>query len=117
MADNTEAVNEDTLEQTIYNNLISDIGVAEDLKPALLIKVQNAIKEVTRARRYPSDMEQEAIDTDLQKFYTNIYDLAMYDFNIRGAEGQTTINENGEYRSFVERKKLLNGVTPIAIIA
>lgn len=107
----------DSLETTVYNNLITDINVASADQPVLLLKVQNAIREVTRARQYPSDMDSAAVETDLWKFYTNVYDLAMYDFNIRGAEGQSTINENGEYRSFVDRRRLLNGVTPIAVIA
>ena len=107
----------DSLETTVYNNLITDIGVPSADQPVLLIKVQNAIREVTRARQYPSDWESTDIESDLWRFYTNIYDLAMYDYNIRGAEGQSTINENGEYRTFVDRRKLLNGVTPFAVIA
>ena len=107
----------DSLETTVFNNLITDIGVSSADQPVLLIKVQNAIREVKRARQYPSDMESADVEDDLWKFYTNVYDLSMYDYNIRGAEGQSTINENGEQRSFVDRRRLLNGVTPIAVIA
>lgn len=99
---------------TVYENLLIDIEPKERDYAALAIKVSNAEREIRRVRRYPSSYTEEDITEDMWNYYTNLYDLAMYDFNMRGAEGQSSINENGEYRIFVDRKKLLNGVHPIA---
>lgn len=79
----------------------------------LLVKVENAIKEVKKARKYPSYYTSEQIDADLQDYYTNIRNLALYDYNTIGSEGQATHSENGISRSFVDRSTLFNGVLPL----
>lgn len=108
----------DELIQAIYEQLMVDINPTRDGDAAvLLIKVKNAYREVKEVRNYPSDATETFIDSDMAHFFSTIYNVAMYDFNIRGAEWQTTINENGEYRSFVDRSKLFAEVTPFAEIA
>lgn len=104
--------------QSIYEQLMVDINPTREGEAAiLLIKVKNAYREVKAVRNYPSDATDTFITTDMAHFYSVIYNVAMYDFNIRGAEWQSTINENGEYRSFVDRSKLFSEVTPFAEIA
>lgn len=103
--------------QSIYERLMADIAPTREGEQSILqVKVKNAYSEVKECRNYPDDTPQTFIDNDMKKFFTTIYNLAMYDFNIRGAEWQTTINENGEYRSFVDRAKVLAEVTPFAMI-
>ncbi len=103
------------LAAAVYENLVIDIDPKRESDyAALAVKVSNAEKEIRRVRRYPSTYTEEMILEDMENYYVNLYDLAMYDFNQRGAEGQSTVNENGEYRSWVDRKKLLNGVHSIA---
>lgn len=108
----------DELIQEVYEQLMSDINpVREGDASILLIKVKNAVREVKEVRNYPDDATDTFIVSDLNRFWPTIYNLAMYDFNIRGAEWESTINENGEYRSFVDRGKILAEVTPFAYIA
>lgn len=108
----------DELIQEVYEQLMLDINPTRDGDAAiLLVKVKNAYREVKEVRNYPSDATETFINSDMDHFFSTIFNLAMYDFNIRGAEWQTTINENGEYRSFVDRGKLLAEVTPFAEIA
>ena len=108
----------DELIQEVYEQLMSDINpVREGDASILLIKVKNAVREVKEVRNYPDDATDTFIVSDLNRFWPTIYNLAMYDFNIRGAEWESTINENGEYRSFVDRGKILQEVTPFAHIA
>lgn len=96
---------------------MADINpVREGEASVLLVKTKNAYREVKSVRNYPSDADDDYIAEDMANFWTVIYNLAMYDFNIRGAEWQTVINENGEYRSFVDRGKILAEVTPFAYI-
>ena len=111
-----EALN--TLVQNVYDQLMIDIApTREGEEDILLIKTNNAYREVCNARRYPSSYDDETILTDMEHYFTDIYNLAMFDFNMRGAEGQSIINENGEYRSFVKRVELLKAIVPICVLA
>ena len=108
----------DELIQAIYEQLMVDINpIREGEAAVLLIKTKNAYREVKEVRNYPADATDAFVNADMAHFYSTIYNVAMYDFNIRGAEWQTTINENGEYRSFVDRSKLFADVTPFCEIA
>lgn len=107
----------DELIQEIYEQIVTDINPSrQGDKSILLIKVKNAYREVEETRNYPDDAEDTYIQSDMARFWSTIYNLAMYDFNIRGAEFESTINENGEYRSFTDRNKILAAVTPFAYI-
>ena len=108
----------DELIQEIYEQIMADVNPSRSGDASiLLIKVKNAVREVKEVRNYPDDATDTFIVSDLNRFWPTIYNLAMYDFNIRGAEWESTINENGEYRSFVDRGKILQEVTPFAYIA
>lgn len=79
-------------------------------------KVVNAIKEVKRARRYPAYYTDEQINTDLQEYYANIRNIALYDFAQIGAPFQSSHNENSVNRVFGNRNSLFSGILPIARI-
>lgn len=101
----------------IYEQLMADIAPTRDGDSSfLLMKVKSAYREVKQTRHYPEDAPQEVIDADMERYSSAIYNLALYDFNIRGAEFESTINENGEYRIFVDRRNILAAVTPMAIV-
>lgn len=107
----------DDLIQSVYTQLLADINpTREGESDALLLKVRNAAKQIRMIRRYPSTLSETAIVTDMAQYFTQIYDLAMLDYNQRGAEGQGVIQENGEYRSFRQRTEMLRGVYPYAVI-
>lgn len=80
---------------------------------ALTQKVINAIKEVKRARKYPSYYTDEQIEVDLYEYYSNVRNLALYDYNMIGAEFEKSHNENSTSRSWMDRKELFNGVLPL----
>lgn len=102
----------------IYEQLMLDIAPTRDGDSSfLLTKVKSAYHEVMQTRNYPDDATEEYIASDMARFRSAIYNLALFDFNLRGAEFQSTINENGEYRIFVDRRRILAAVTPLAIIA
>ena len=77
-------------------------------------KVINAIREVKKERKYPSYYLSDLISKDLYEFYSNIRNIALYDYNKVGAEGELTHSENGISRSYVDRKNLFSGVLPIS---
>lgn len=95
----------------ILEDLTTELGLAENSDIAVLSsKVRNAYREVKRTRNYQSGHTQEFIDRDMENFYSNIRELALYDFNQVGAEGQTSHSENGTSRVWKDRRECLNGV-------
>ena len=80
-------------------------------------KVENAVREVMLARRYASAGYTDAqIETDIQRFYPNIRDLSLYDYNQSGVEGQSSSQENSVMRTYVNRNRMFNGIIPLTKI-
>ena len=77
-------------------------------------KVLNAIREVKRARKYPSNYTDNMINKDLYNYYSNIRNISLYDYNKMGAEFEQSHNENSVSRSWKDRDKLFNGVLPLS---
>ena len=89
----------------ILEDLGTELGLTEESDLAVLSsKVRNAYREVKRARNYQSSHTQEFIDRDMEGFYSNIRELALYDFNQIGAEGQVNHSENGTSRVWKDRR-------------
>jgi len=101
----------ESLVNEILEDLTTELGLTEESDLAVLSsKIRNAYREVKRTRNYQSSHTQEFIDRDMENFYSNIRELALYDFNQAGAEGQTSHSENGTSRIWKDRKECLNGV-------
>jgi len=81
----------------------------------LTSKVKGAYRDVKTARHYPASYTEAMIENDMQNYYSQVMDIARYDFNKIGAEGQTSYNQDGVSVHYVERDKLFYGVLPIAI--
>ena len=103
--------------QSVYNELLIDVAPKESDEPILLNKVNQAYREVYQKRHYPHNVDGAFATVDMERFFSNIYNLALYDYNMRGAEGQSRIAENGEERTFIKRESLLIGVIPFAYYA
>ena len=103
------------LKDAIVNELTIELqGEPTFSADKLGIKVDSAIREVKRARRYPADYSEAMIDEDLTGFYSNIKNIALYDYNQIGIEWQSASTENGESRTYADRNKLFYGVLPFA---
>jgi len=77
-------------------------------------KVSAVVKELMQKRRYnKSGMSDEAILEDLENYYSQALNVARYDFNTIGAEGEERHTENGVDRTFTERGKMWTGVVPL----
>lgn len=95
----------------ILEDLKTELGLTEESDLAVLSsKIRNACREVKRARNYQSSHTQEFIDRDIENFYSNIRELALYDFNQVGVEGQLSSVENGISRTYKSRRECLDGV-------
>lgn len=95
----------------ILEDLKIELGLKDASDVAVLTsKVKNAVREVRLKRNYPEHFSEEQIVNDLEKHYSNIRELSLYDFNQLGAEGQTSHNENGTSRAWKNRNDCLIGV-------
>lgn len=111
----------DILQHEILTDLGMELGVFNPVTKAVLqgkesdvaclsSKIKNAIREVRQKRNYPEHFTETQIVADLNKHYSNIRELALYDFNQFGVEGQISHNENGTNRSWKSRSDCLIGV-------
>lgn len=107
-----------TLEYEILEDLTAELSETdENFKQSFIMpKIKNAIREVKRARNYPKHYTESMITEDLKDFYTNIRALALYDYNMIGAEGQSSIGENGTSRVFIDRNSLFAGIISLSRI-
>ena len=88
---------------------LKDLG--EDVSTNTLnIIVKTAVREVIAKREYPESMSEEDILADLDNYYSTIFHVAEYDYNLIGAEGQESHSENGVNRKYVDRNSLFNNV-------
>ena len=95
----------------VCRDLIIELGIREENNRTLLgTKVKNAVREVKKRRNYPSHFSEDDIQKDLSEFYSNIHDLALYDYNQIGAEGQISHSDNGTSRTWKDREECLKGV-------
>lgn len=102
----------ESLIEEILKDLITELGLEEASDIAILTsKVKNAYWEVKRTRNYQPGHSQEFIDKDMENFYSNVRELALYDFNQVGVEGQVSHSENGTSRAWKDRKECFNGIT------
>lgn len=98
----------------LTTELQNDVDFNADI---LAVKVKNAIREVKSARMYPDSYTEEMIEKDLEtNYYSTIVNLARYDYNQVGAEGQTSHSEGDVTRNWEDRNKFFNGVTPFVKI-
>lgn len=108
--ENTELVDE------IITDLTTELSAVDERFNAslLTIKVNQAYREVKTARSYPSSYTSDMISADIEKFYAQIRNVALYDYNTIGAEFQEMSQESSETRQWIDRKKLFYGIIPIA---
>lgn len=106
----------DTAYEKLHSEIVSDLTTELKIDSKfdadiLSVKVKNAIKEVILRRSYEnSSYTEEMIAKDLERYYSTIRQIALYDYNQVGVEGQQSHNEGGTSRSWVDREKLFNGV-------
>lgn len=95
----------------VFEELCIDLGVSDaDDEEKLLIKVKNAVREVKNRRSYPSHFTEDDIQKDLDMLHSNIYGLALYDYNQIGAEGHSSYSESGTSRTWKDREDCFRGV-------
>lgn len=105
-----------TLEQEIVADLTDEISEDDELfnEKILLLKVRNALREVKRARKYPSHYTDDMVNQDMYDYYSNIRNIALYDYNNTGSEFESSHSENSVSRTNIDRDKLFSGIIPLS---
>lgn len=107
----------ETMLAEILAELKIELGVTETADIAILTsKISGAIREIKLARRYRG-MSDTFITTDMQNYYSNVKNLASYDYCLVGAEFEKGHSENGINRSYADRDSCFVGIVPIADLA
>ena len=102
---------EELIEDLTVELSISDTKFNSDL---LTQKVKQALREVKSARCYPVSYTDEMIDKDMQSYYSQARDIALYDYNKIGIDFENSHSENSINYSYDDRDKLFKGIIPIA---
>lgn len=104
-----------TLQSAIVSDLTAEMSAEDSFNAGLLeTKVKLAILDVMARRQYENTAYNEAqILNELStKYYVTICNLARFDYNQAGAEGQTSHSENGIGREWLDRSKMLSQINP-----
>lgn len=111
------AVNTTAFETELNNDLTAEMtgsGI-EVLESVLAIKVRAVVRELLKIRAYEfSGMTDEEVESDINNYYTQCMNVARYDYNQLGAEGEDSHSENGISRKYISRGQLWAGVVPFA---
>lgn len=103
------------LQEEIIADITAEIGTEATFNlTALQCKTANAIREVKAARRYPSYYTDAQKDEDVQKYYANIRNIALYDYSKIGADFQDKHDELSSTQTWIDRNKLFFGVLPLS---
>lgn len=106
-----------TLEE-LQDKIIDDLTKELSKRPLfdsdlLEAKVEAAVEDVKRRRNYSATkFDATAIAADMEQFYANIRNVALYDYDKIGAFGESTHNEGGTNRSWRDRETYFIGVAP-----
>lgn len=102
--------------EDIITDLTTELQITDNNFNAdlLAIKVNSAYREVMNVRHYPALYGEEEKANDMSRFYSNVRDIALYDYNLVGAEYEESHSENGIVRNFTNRDSLFSGVIPLA---
>ncbi len=103
------------MKAAIVTELTAELTSDESFDATVLSnKVDGAVRSVQLARKYPATYTDEMIEADLIAYYDVIEKIALARYNRVGADDEVSHNENGINRTFVDEKKLFNGVLPIS---
>lgn len=80
-------------------------------------KVKSAYRDVQAAAKlYSTEVVEETIEKEMEKYYSNVYDLALLRYNKIGAEGLTQFSQDGVSEHYEDEKQCFYGVRPYAKI-
>ena len=105
----------DEMRDMIVADLTNELKKDEMFDAELLTaKVDNAMREVRAARRYPPFMDDLSVLYDIARYERNVRNLALYDYNQVGMEHEVSHSESGISRTYADRNKMFTGISPLS---
>ncbi len=105
----------DEIFENLKVEILADEAQADLMSENLLRKkIESAYREVKRARNYPKTYSEAQIEEDMCEYFSNVEDIARYDYNSVGSEGLSSYSADGTSIHYKDRDKLFYGVYPIA---
>lgn len=111
------AIDPNALIEELNTDLVAEVRGSGNIPliSVMQVKVKAVVRELISMRNYElSGMTDEEATVDLNRWYTQCLNVARYDYNQLGAEGEESHSENGISRKYVERERLWAGVIPFA---
>lgn len=103
------------LQNDLEVELASELYTDSD-RASLSSKIKGAYREIKGKRNYQEHHTEEFINSDMEKMYSLIKYLALYDWNHIGGEGETAHSENGTSRTWHSRDEILMKVIPFVSV-
>lgn len=76
-------------------------------------KIKSAYRSIqSAAELYTEEMSEASIEREMEKYYSNVYELSLYRYNKVGAEGLTQYSQDGVSQHYEDEKELYHGVRP-----
>lgn len=104
------------IREDVFLSLKTELKITEGEKlneTLLQSKVDAAIADVKAARNYPASYSEDKINSDIERYYSTIRSVALFDYNQVGAEGQSSYSADGTSIHYLNRNSLFKGVLPI----
>ena len=105
----------DEIFENLKAEILADEAQANVFSDTLLrSKVERAYREIKTARNYPITYSEARIESDMENYYSQITDLAEYDYAHVGSEGMDSYSSDGVSIKYHNRNDIFNGVRPIS---
>ena len=96
-------------------------NLADELFFDLQVELSNdeeggSFSESLLKQKIKSGYTDGMIAQDLDRYYSQIRNLALYDYNSIGFEGESQHSEDSIQRTMVDRKTLFAGIIPLATV-
>lgn len=100
----------------LSKELKGEMNNSSDDEVLLFSKIKGAYLSVKRKRNYQDHHTQDFMDKDMKSMCDIIKELAIYDWNHIGGEGEISHSENGTSRTWKSRNDILSDVVPFVQI-
>ena len=104
------------MNEELINDLVNYLTDDTESPEMISLAVKRAIRSFKNKRNYPSSYTDKKIDSDMEKCYDCIFDLALYFLVKQGAEFQGPHSESSVNRSWESETEIYinHGVFPFA---
>lgn len=104
------------MNEELKNDLTAYLADEPETSEMIALSVRRAIRSFKKKRNYPESYTEEKINSDMEKCYDCIFDLALYFLVKQGAEFQNSHSENSVNRSWESDTDIYisHGIFPFA---